>query len=62
MISVFITAFALMLIMEGILPFISPNKWREMMAMVFNMKTSEIRLLGLTSMITGLIILFFISL
>lgn len=48
--------------MEGILPFISPEKWREMIAMIFNMKTSEIRMLGLFSMITGLIILFFISL
>ena len=62
MFSVLLTAFALMLIMEGILPFISPNKWREMIAMVFNMKTSEIRFLGLSSMVAGLLILFFITL
>ncbi len=58
--SMILTAIALMLILEGILPFISPDKWRQVFLLVLQMKTSEIRFLGLSSMLGGLLILFLV--
>jgi len=52
-------AFALMLIVEGLLPFIGPRIWREMFARVISMTDGQIRFIGLTSLISGLILLLF---
>jgi uncharacterized protein YjeT (DUF2065 family) len=52
-------AFALMLIVEGLLPFIGPRIWREMFTRVISMTDGQIRFIGLTSMISGLILLLF---
>ena len=52
-------AFALMLIVEGLLPFIGPRIWREMFTRVLSMTDGQIRFIGLTSMISGLILLLF---
>lgn len=60
--TIVLTAIGLMLILEGVLPFIAPEKWRQVFIMVIQMKASEIRFLGLTSMIAGLIILFLVQL
>ena len=57
--SVIIAAFGLMLIIEGVLPFVHPEGWRKVFLMAIQMKNNEIRFLGLTSMILGLVILFF---
>ena len=56
--TIILTAIGLMLILEGALPFISPEKWRQLFIMVIQMKPSEIRFLGLSSMLLGLLILF----
>jgi uncharacterized protein YjeT (DUF2065 family) len=50
-------AFALMLILEGLLPFIVPRVWREMFRRVVSMSDGQIRFIGLTSMILGLLLL-----
>ena len=55
--SVLLTAFALMLILEGILPFIAPNFWREVFRKVVQMNDGQIRFVGLSSMIAGLVVL-----
>lgn len=56
------TALGLMLILEGALPFVSPEKWRQLFIIVIQMKTSEIRFLGLTSMLLGLLLIFLVQL
>ena len=53
----FIRAFALLLVLEGILPFAFPTRWRENLLRVASMNDKVLRLLGLTSMGIGLIIL-----
>ena len=54
-----LTAFALMLVFEGILPFLAPGLWRDMMRRVAEWDDGRIRFLGLTLMLTGLLILYF---
>ena len=57
--SVIIAAIGLMLIIEGILPFLHPDGWRKVFLMAIQMNNSEIRFIGLTSMLLGLLILYF---
>ncbi len=53
----FLMAFALMLIIEGLLPFIAPGMWRETFRRIIQMKDGQIRFFGLTSMVVGVLLL-----
>jgi len=57
MIDNLFTAFALMLVIEGILPFLAPNTWRDTFRRLIAMSDGQIRFIGLTSMLVGLIFL-----
>jgi hypothetical protein len=46
-------AFALMLVIEGLLPFAAPRVWRETFRRVTEMNDGQIRFIGLTSMLIG---------
>jgi hypothetical protein len=61
MASTLFLAFALMLVLEGLLPFLAPRVWRETFRRVMEMNDGQIRFLGLSSMIIGLIILTVVS-
>ncbi len=50
-------AMALVLIIEGMFPFLSPARWREMLSAVGQLEDRTIRRLGLGSMLLGLLIL-----
>lgn len=49
--------FALMLVIEGVLPFVAPRTWRETFRRVTEMQDGQIRFIGLTSMLIGLLLL-----
>jgi uncharacterized protein len=51
-------AIALVFIIEGLLPFVSPNHWRAMLAMAAQMNDPTIRNIGLGSMLAGVFILY----
>jgi uncharacterized protein YjeT (DUF2065 family) len=53
-------AVALVFIIEGMLPFISPNRWRNMLAMVEQMDDRVIRNVGLGSMLFGIVLLYLV--
>src|SRR3972149_5164086 len=55
-------AFALMLIVEGLLPFLAPNLWRETFRRLMQLSDGQIRFFGLTSMLAGVFLLFFFRL
>jgi len=55
--TVFLMALALMLILEGLLPFLAPNLWRETFKRITQMSDGQIRFVGLSSMIVGLLLL-----
>lgn len=52
-------AFALMLVLEGVLPFIAPAVWREAFRKMTEMSDGQVRFVGLLSMLGGLLILSF---
>lgn len=54
-------AFCLMLVIEGILPFLYPNRWRQMVAILAETKDRQLRIMGLMSMLIGLGLLFLIN-
>ena len=49
-------ALALMLILEGLLPFFSPRSWRQMFERATRMSDGQIRFIGLASIIVGLLL------
>ncbi len=55
-----LTAVALMLVFEGILPFLAPGVWRETFRRLTEMSDGQIRFIGLTSMLIGLLMLYFV--
>jgi hypothetical protein len=55
--STLLLAFALMLVLEGLLPFVAPRIWRETFRRVTEMTDGQIRFIGLTSILIGLVVM-----
>jgi uncharacterized protein YjeT (DUF2065 family) len=55
--TTFLMALALMLILEGVLPFLAPNLWRETFRRITQMNDGQIRFVGLSSMVVGVFLL-----
>ena len=55
--EILLAAFALMLVIEGVLPFLSPSSWRNVFERATRMTDGQIRFLGLSSMIAGVAML-----
>ena len=51
-------AFALMLVLEGILPFLMPGVWRDTFRRLTEMTDGQIRFVGLSAMVVGLLLLY----
>ena len=47
-------ALSLVLVIEGVLPFLSPRSWREMVIQVAGLTNRQLRIMGLVSMLVGL--------
>ena len=58
--TTFLMALALMLILEGVLPFLAPNLWRDTFRKITQMTDGQIRFVGLSSMIVGLLLLLWV--
>ncbi len=50
-------ALALMLVLEGLLPFLSPKLWRQVFEKAITMSDGQIRFLGLSCMLAGLLLM-----
>ena len=59
--EIIVAAFALMLVIEGILPFTAPRFWREAFRRFTELTDGQIRFAGLASMVVGLAILFVVT-
>ena len=53
-------AIALVFIIEGLLPFISPHRWRKLLVMADQMEDKVIRNIGLGSMLFGVVLLYLV--
>ncbi len=54
-------ALALVLVFEGLLPFISPGAWRRMFQQVLQLRDGQIRFFGLGSMAVGFLLIWLLS-
>ena len=57
MANTLLTALALMLAIEGILPFVAPALWREAFRRVTELSDGQLRFIGLGSMLAGVLLL-----
>ena len=55
-----LTAVALVLIIEGLLPFASPGRYRQMVAEIVRLGDNHIRTVGLAVIVIGLVMLFIV--
>lgn len=53
--SELLTALALVLVIEGLMPLISPARWREVFSRVLALNDGQIRFIGLVSILAGLL-------
>ena len=53
-------AVALMLVIEGLFPFLAPSAWRETFRRITEFTDGQIRFFGLSSMLVGLLMLYFV--
>ena len=53
-----LSATALMLVLEGLLPFLNPGMWRRVFERAVRLGDGQLRFLGLSSMVAGAVLLF----
>ena len=54
--EVFVPALGLMLVMEGLLPFIAPTLWRDAFNRMTQFNDGQLRFMGLASMLGGVLL------
>ena len=54
-------AFGLMLIFEGVMPFVSPQGWRDKMAQLLVLQDGQIRFFGLVCIVVGILMLWWLG-
>ncbi len=57
MVTTFIVSIGLMLVLEGIMPLLSPKSWRQTFERLVTMTDGQLRFIGMASMLLGLLIL-----
>ena len=53
-------ALCMVLVIEGILPFLSPRRWRSVAELAGRVDDTTVRVLGLSSMVTGTALLYLV--
>ena len=54
-------ALCLVLVIEGIIPFLYPKRWKEMVAVIAEIDDKTMRIVGFISMVTGTGLLYLIN-
>ena len=54
-------ALCLVLVIEGIIPFVYPKRWKEMVVVVAEIDDKTLRVVGFVSMVTGTGLLYLIN-
>ncbi len=55
------SALALVLVIEGLLPMLAPQRWRELFRQILQLQDGQIRFFGVFSVLLGLIILWWLG-
>ncbi|MGA8149036.1 MAG: DUF2065 domain-containing protein [Gallionellaceae bacterium] len=61
MLSYWLIGLALMLVIEGIVPFLFPNLWRDTFRKLVQLSDGQLRFIGLTAMLSGLVLLYLVN-
>ena len=61
MLQYWLLGLAMMLVIEGLLPFLLPELWRETFRNLVTLTEGQLRFIGLTSMLSGLLLLYWIK-
>lgn len=54
-------AFSLMLVLEGVVPFLYPQRWRQLVSRLAEIDDRQLRIVGLISMLVGVALLYLIN-
>ena len=61
MLSYWLIGLALMLVIEGIAPFLFPALWRDTFRKLVLLTDGQLRFIGITSMLSGLLLLYWVK-
>ena len=61
MLSYWLIGLALMLVIEGIVPFLFPALWRETFSKLVHLTDGQLRFVGISAMLAGLLLLFLVK-
>lgn len=54
------TALCLVLVIEGLMPFLAPGRWKRMLISVIRISDGQLRVIGLCSMLAGTLLLYLV--
>ncbi|WP_082431613.1 DUF2065 domain-containing protein [Limnohabitans sp. 63ED37-2] len=61
MLDTLLLALGLMLILEGLLPMISPRRWRGLFEQMLQLQEGQIRFFGMLMVLIGLVVVWFLA-
>ncbi|CAG0125115.1 hypothetical protein RHDC2_00876 [Rhodocyclaceae bacterium] len=61
MLSYWLIGLALMLVIEGIMPFLFPDLWRDTFRRLVQLSDGQLRFIGISAMLAGLLLLYFVK-
>ncbi len=61
MLSYWLIGLALMLVIEGIMPFLFPALWRDAFRKLVQLTDGQIRFMGISAMLAGLLLLYWVK-
>ncbi len=61
MLEYWLLGLAMMLVIEGMMPFLLPELWRETFRKLVTLSDGQLRFIGITSMLSGIILLYWIK-
>lgn len=61
MLSYLLLGIAMMLVIEGLMPFLFPDVWRETFRKLVALTDGQLRFVGMTAMLSGLLMLYWIK-
>jgi uncharacterized protein YjeT (DUF2065 family) len=59
--SYLLLGIAMMLVIEGLMPFLFPDVWRETFRKLVALTDGQLRFVGMTAMLSGLLMLYWIK-
>ena len=59
--DILLAGLALMLVFEGVLPFLAPRAWRETFRRIIELSDGQLRFVGLASIAIGMALLFMVT-